>query len=278
MTSSGSKSSTIIALTGGIVIGAAVSKLLSDRRRKSEASDKSRSLLVGTSTETDVAKLEYFNIAGVAEKVRLALFIAGVPFDDVRIKFPDWATKKPTTKYGQIPELTLPDGSKITQSAAMLRLAGAADPEGKLYPSDPISQLKIDEVIGLVDDLSKAWSPSLYVSMRPENFGYPKSDEWPKEEKDAVVKKVREDFMRDQFPRFMGYFTDLIEESGNCYLAGKDLTIADLAGLHTIMYYRRGIADHVPTESLDPYPTVNEWLDRVLAHPKVEAYYASKEN
>ena len=48
--------------------------------------------------------LTYFDIAAApGEKVRLALKLAGVPFTDNRIKFPDWGALKPKTKYGQMP-------------------------------------------------------------------------------------------------------------------------------------------------------------------------------
>lgn len=88
------------------------------------SSEAARKLLLGDGTNKP--KLEYFNIEGVAEQVRIALTIAEVPFDDVTIAFPDWVDKKPTTKHGQLPELILPSGKIITDSLAMLRLAGEA--------------------------------------------------------------------------------------------------------------------------------------------------------
>jgi glutathione S-transferase len=89
-------------------------------------------------------KLEYFPIEGVAEQVRIALAVADIPFDDVRIPPDQWAAKKPTTKHGVMPEMTLPDGSIVTDSMAMLRLVGEADEEGKLYPADVVKRLKIE--------------------------------------------------------------------------------------------------------------------------------------
>ena len=35
-------------------------------------------------------RLQYFNIAGRAEKVRLALAVGGIPFDDDRVVYADW--------------------------------------------------------------------------------------------------------------------------------------------------------------------------------------------
>lgn len=66
-------------------------------------------------------KLTYFDIQGVAEKVRLAFVLNGIPFEDDRIKGAQWQEMKPNTKYGQLPELTINGGEPIGQSGAMLR-------------------------------------------------------------------------------------------------------------------------------------------------------------
>lgn len=189
-----------------------------------------RSLLTGSTP----VKLEYFDIEGVAEQVRIALAITSIPFDDARIPFAEWAAKKPTTKHGVLPEMTLPDGSVVTDSMAMLRLVGEADEEGKLYPSDVAKRLNIDQVLGLVGDLSRAWSPSVYLSMRPHLFGYPA--DWSGDEKEKVVKSVREAFMKNDFPRFMGHFEMLLKESGGGFLTGSDLTIADLSAFQQVSF------------------------------------------
>ena len=236
------------------------------------SSEAARKILIGDGATP--LKLEYFAIEGAAEQVRIALSVAGIPFDDIAIPFSEWPTKKPTTKHGVLPEMTLPDGTLVTDSMAMLRLAGEADPEGKLYPADIAARLKVEQVLGLVGDLSSAWSPGLYIGMRPERFGYPPTAEWS--ESDTVIEKLRTGFIADELPRFMGYFTDLIKEGGDKFLTGEDLTIADISAYQAISYFRRGIADHVPKESLESFPEVLAWMDRYDAHSKVAAYKASK--
>lgn len=237
------------------------------------SSEAARALLVGDGTKK--AKLEYFAIEGVAEQVRIALSVADVPFEDVTLTFAEWQEKKPTTKYGQLPELTLPDGTVVTESMAMLRLAGEADAEGKLYPADVAKRLKVEQVLGLVADLSRAWRPALYIGMRPQALGHPPKEEW--KEMGATVEKLRTDFMSNEFPRYMGYFADLIKEAGgDKFLTGEDLTIADIAAYQGIHYFQRGIADHVPKDCMDNFPEVSAFLKRVAEHPKVAAYKASK--
>jgi len=236
------------------------------------SSEAARKLLIGDKP----LKLEYFAIEGVAEQVRIALAVADVPFDDVTVDASsEWAEKKPTTKYGQLPEMTLPDGTVITESMAMLRLAGEADPEGKLYPTDMMARVKVEGVLGLVGDLGRAWRPCLYIGMRPQAFGYPPKEEWA--EADATCEKLRSRFIKEALPLYMGYFADLIKEAGgDKFLTGADLTIADITAYQQIAYFRKGIADHVPKECLEPYPEVLGWMGRVEGHPKVAAYKAGK--
>lgn len=231
-----------------------------------------RKILIGDGA--NALKLEYFAIEGVAEPVRIALSVADVPFEDVGIPFGDWSAKKPTTKYGVLPEMTLPDGSIVTESMAMLRLAGEADPEGKLFPGDLAARLKVEQVLGLVGDFKRAWTPCMYIGMRPQNFGYPPKAEWS--EAEAVISKLRTGFIANELPKYTGFLADLIKESGGKFLCGENLTIADILAYQEMNYFRRGIADYVPKESLDPFPDIVAFLGRVEAHPKVAAYKASK--
>lgn len=222
-------------------------------------------------------KLEYFDIEGVAEQVRIALSVANVPFEDVRIKFPDWATLKPTKKHLQLPEMILPDGTVVTDSMCMLRLAGEADKEGKLYPADITKRMKIEQVLGLVGDMSRAWSPGLYIGMRPQKFGYAPKEEWKEEEFNALVKKVRGAFLSEELPNYAKFFTEYLSEAGgDKFLTGEDMTVADIAAYQGFHYYRRGLADHVPQNCLDGYPEILGWMGRVESHPGVAAYLAKR--
>ncbi|KAL3826285.1 hypothetical protein ACHAXA_004603 [Cyclostephanos tholiformis] len=234
-----------------------------------------RDLLIGPDG-SPLPKLLYFGIEGVAEQVRIALHVAGVPFDDATFPFSEWSELKPKTRYGQVPELTLPDGTVITDSQAMLRLAGEADVDGILYPAnDVVKRVKIEMALGLVGDLARAWRPCIYVGMRPEKFGYPPRSEWT--DADDVIKKLRENFLVEDMPRYMGYFADMIRGSGGTYLTGEDMTIADISAYQQLSYFRKGIADHIPKDCLEPYVEVTAWLARMEGHPKFAAYKASKE-
>ena len=59
-------------------------------------------------------KLYYFPIYGRGEPARMALWHAGVEYEDVRIK--NWGELKPTFEFNCIPVLELDDGTRLSQT------------------------------------------------------------------------------------------------------------------------------------------------------------------
>ena len=56
-------------------------------------------------------KLEYFALHGRAQSLRMLLGYCGVTFEDCHLTFPEFGAKKSTYEYGQLPVLTLDDGT-----------------------------------------------------------------------------------------------------------------------------------------------------------------------
>ena len=113
------------------------------------------------------------------------------------------------------------------------------------------------------------------VGMRPTKFGYP--EDWPADEKAAMTKKLREKFVAEELPKFMGYFAAFINESGGAFLCGSKPTLADLTALPQITYFSKGIADFVDPACLDGYPVIKAWIDRMMAFPAIAKYYSDTE-
>jgi glutathione S-transferase len=157
-------------------------------------------------------KLTYFNIEGAAEKVRLALKVGGVEFQDERIEFPQWTELKPKTPFGQLPLLCIDDKPPVTQSYAMLRYVGRLS---NLYPQDIDKAREIDEVCGLQEDFARALTPSMYIAMRPHLFGYPEN--LPEEERKSIQAKLRAALVAEggDIPRFLGYFESILAKNGD---------------------------------------------------------------
>lgn len=142
-----------------------------------------------------------------------------------------------------------------------------------LYPEDPAKMLAVEEILGLIADFAKAWMPAFYMGMRPEQFGHPEGFNKTEEGK-ALIQKLRTAFVAEQLPKFMGWFSDFIGEKK--FLAGDELTIADLSLLPAIARFPSGDIDFVPADCLDAYPKILEWIARVRAVPSIAKWYAPK--
>jgi len=215
-------------------------------------------------------ELTYFNIEGVAEKVRLAFKIGGIEFDDKRINFPEWAAIKPTMPFGQLPVMNVDGSDPIAQSGAMLRYAGKMS---KLYPDDPMQAMKVDEIIGLQEDMSAKLGVTIYVGMRPENYGYPA--DMPQEEKTAMQKKLREPMCADDgdLCKMLKMADDKLGKSGTGFFVGDTPTIADCAFFPVCRQLRSGRLDFIPKDILDKYPKIVEFEGKMMALPAVKTHY-----
>lgn len=263
----------LVLVAAGAALCGAGAALLYRRSSTTSAPNPSKNLVFhGLGPEgRDTIKLEYFDIFGVGEKVRLALALNGAKWEDVRLTRNQWKERKPTARYGQLPMMTLCDGREIYQSDAMLRYAGAMG-NGSLYPTDPEKRLEIDEAIGLLSDLTRSWRPCLAVGFTPQNFGHP--DDLTDESKSAILKKMRETWIAIELPKYMGYVQGLIERSGGPFLCGSNLCIADLQAAHQIKYFTLGYADHVSKDCLNQFPVIESYITAVLEEPTVAAYYS----
>merc|ERR1711879_952436 len=96
-------------------------------------------------------KLIYFNIAGKAEAIRLALKYVGIEFEDYKLKDGEFAKMKESgeLKFGQVPALKVTNKSNgevatLTQSGAILRFIAKLDKKSILLPNDPIKAAVVD--------------------------------------------------------------------------------------------------------------------------------------
>jgi len=216
-------------------------------------------------------KLTYFNIQGVAEKVRLALALGGITFVDERVDFSQWTAMKPTTPFGQLPLLTVDGAPPVSQSDAMLRWAGRLATMHKgvpLFADD--DALAIDEALGLVADLNTEWRTPVFIGMNPAAFGYAKEFKGTPEHME-VVKAIREKWMAENFPKFMGFVTARVKGGG--FMAGDTVTIADCALIPALARFTSGSVDHVPATCMEAFPEVAAYIERFMALPEVAAYY-----
>jgi glutathione S-transferase len=104
-------------------------------------------------------KLIYFDApVSRGEECRLALHIAGVDFEDVRVKSAEWSAMKARTPYGGLPVLELPGRPPLAQSNAILVMIGRAH---GLHPADDFEAARHEAMMQHVEDLRGVVGPTI---------------------------------------------------------------------------------------------------------------------
>jgi glutathione S-transferase len=198
--------------------------------------------------------LTYFDSTGRAEPIRVALRLGGVPFDDVRLQFPEFTAIKAAgaLPLGSVPVLDV-DGVRVTQTAAMLRYAARLG-NASLYPSDAFSALLVDSALDSFNDtLSHALMPSLF-------------------ERDPARKlAMRAEVAAGPMARVFRYVEGLVATSGGPFVAGATLSIADIVVALQLLQIRSGRLDGLDGATLAPYPRLVTLVEAYLAEPRIIA-------
>ncbi len=197
-------------------------------------------------------KLTYFDApVSRGEECRLALHIAGVEFDDDRIKGPDWPALKPTTPYGSMPIYTAPGHPPIAHSNAILVLVGR---QHDLHPKDPYDAARHEGMMAFVEELRHHVGPTLRI-------------------KDEAEKKAaREAIATTYLPTWAGFAERQLGDGP--FFAGAKLHVVDLKLHMGLRWFRSGAVDHVPSSVLDPFPKLLRLHDAVGNDPRVQAWRA----
>lgn len=179
----------------------------------------------------DSFKVTYFDVAGSrGEELRLALTIAGIPFEDVRIKRSDYPALKIKYPFPSLPVLEINNQHRIAQTNAALRYIGLSF---GLYPTDPLAAARMDVLMDAVEDLRHKISPTL--SMR-----------------DPVEKsEVRQRIAGDYIPHW-GHGIELYFESGP-FFTGDTPSVADIKLSVLNKWIGSGMIDDIPATVFDPF-------------------------
>ena len=198
-------------------------------------------------------KLTYFDFhGGRAEPARLAMHLGGIPFEDHRFTFPEFAEVRKSTPFGQVPTLHV-DGTVVTQSDAIIRYVGKL---AGLYPVDTYQALLCDEVMCVVEDATVQLVPSFRMT----------GDE---------QKAARLALVNGSMPMYLGWLQSQLMAHGGEYFADNRLTIADLKVFVDVRGLNSGRLDHVPTDLVEKVaPALNAHMERIANMPAVLQYYA----
>lgn len=197
-------------------------------------------------------KLTYFDApVSRGEECRLALHIAGVDFEDNRLKADQWTAYKPTSPFGAVPVLEWPGKKPIAHSNAILVLVGR---EYDLHPKDNFEAARHEELLSHVEDLRHKVSPTLRI-------------------KDEAEKKaVREDLAANYLPIWAGYTEAYLGDGP--FVAGAKLHVADLKLHMAVRWFAGGKVDHIPPTIFAGFPKLTRVFEAVRDDARVKAWYA----
>lgn len=192
--------------------------------------------------------LSYFDFDGSRGlECRLALSIAGVAFEDHRVKREEWAGLKPTTPYGAMPLLTV-NGRRLAQTNAILGLIGH---KHDMHPTDVWDAARHAAVMESVEDL------------RHKVPGRGLSDDEKKTAREAFAQGFLTQWAKTVSSEIKGPF-----------LEGDSPNVADVKVYVIARAYIGDMYDHIPGTFFDDYPKLKGLVAAMDAHPAVQAYFA----
>jgi len=203
----------------------------------------------------DKLKLTYFDVSGGrAEPARLALHIGGIPFEDFRFAFGEFAEIRKGTPLSQVPTLQINE-VQVTQSDAITRYVGRL---AGLYPEDALQALFCDEVLGALEDINIKLGATFGMT-------------------GDALKTAREALVADALPRYLRWLQTQLESHGGEYFADQRLTVADLKAMVILRWLGSGKLDHIPTDLVETVaPGLAAYVDRISATPAIVQYYGMK--
>jgi glutathione S-transferase len=195
----------------------------------------------------------YFDIKGSRGQVaRLALGLAGLEFEDVRLSFQEFVARKDSFPFGAVPILEV-DGQAISQSNGINRYVGKLC---DLYPSDPLQAALCDEAMSAVEDILQIVQATLFIKDADEK------------------KKAREALAEGKIPFFLKRIAARLEDRDSEFFADNRLTVADLKVFIWIRSLELGILDHVPSNLVEMHaPTLKAHHDRIWAIDEIRSQY-----
>jgi glutathione S-transferase len=196
-------------------------------------------------------KLTYFDApASRGEECRLALHLAGVDFEDVRVKGPDWPAVKAQTPFGSVPTFELPGHPVLAQSNAILVYIGR---RWGLHPKDDFEAARHEMMMQYVEDLRHVIGATLRM---------------PDDEK----RKAREAIAESTLPVWAANAEKQLGDGP--FFAGDKLNVVDLKLFVMVRWLIGGKLDHIPTTIVSGSPRLMRVHDAVAGHAGVRAWYS----
>ena len=199
-------------------------------------------------------RVTYFDFTGSrGEEVRLALVIAGVAFEDSRIKDDDFDRIKSELPFGSLPVFEVPGHGVLAETNAILRLIGRLH---RLYPDDLWDAARHDAVLDACEELRQRLSATSRIA------------------DPALRKAARQTLAADYIPVWARGIEQLIGHRP--FVGGAQPAVADIKIYVIEKALSGGIYDDIPTTVLESYARLKAVARGIANHPAVLAWYAPK--
>ena len=195
-------------------------------------------------------RLIYFDFAGSrGEECRIALHLAGIDFEDVRIKSGDWPAMKADMPFGALPVLEIPGKAQLAHSNAILVFIGR---QHRLHPADAFEAARHESLMCAVEELRHTITPTLRI-IDPE-----------------LKRQAREALAANE----LGTWGSQVERQigDGPFIGGATLQVADLKVYMAVRWLTTGTVDHVPTTVFDRCPKLLRLYSAVGEHAGVKAW------
>lgn len=204
-------------------------------------------------------KLYAFPVSSASYRVRIALHLKGIPFETVTVSLPKKEQRAPEfaaiNPQMRLPVLELDDGTRLTQSLAILDYLEQIRPTPSLYPADPVLRARVIAVAMAVAAEIQPLNTSSVGDYVRENYG-----------QDAAA--------RDRWiTHFMRAGLTAIEQmiDGAHYCFGLRPTIADICLVPQVFNAHRDRVD------ISDLPKINAVCDVANAHPAFQRAHPSRQ-
>ena len=197
-------------------------------------------------------RLIYFDFAGSrGEECRIALHLAGIDFDDVRVQGNDWPAMKAGTPFGAMPVLEIPGKAALAHSNAILGFIGR---QHGLHPADAFEAARHESLMCAVEELRHTITPALRIT----------DPEQKRQAREALVANE------------LGTWGNQVERQlgDGPFIAGPTLQVADLKLYMVVRWLTTGVVDHVPTTVFDHCPKLMRLYRAVGEHAGVKTWLA----
>jgi prostaglandin-H2 D-isomerase / glutathione transferase len=197
-------------------------------------------------------KLTYFDApVSRGEECRLALHLAGIDFEDHRIKPSAWPALKEQMPYGALPVLELPGHAPFAQTNPILVLIGRRH---GLHPTDDFQAARHEAMMQHVEELRHNVSPTLRM--------------------DEAEKKIAREALVAGFLPAWGKAAERNLASAGPFFGGATIHVVDIKLHMAVRWFLGGKVDHIPATIFAAFPKLMGVHDAVRDHPGVKAWSA----